>query len=204
MIVESSNENKLRSQMEKILHDFLDAAAHDPTLLSFAEKKHVISQYTISDLDLVFHIGFMSGEVITGLGAAPQPAEVKMKASAETFDGIFTGRINGNKAAMGGKLSFSGDVRLAMGMQRVQGDLIRLYTAARSHVEDLDFNASPTTAQIKQAALPVESGDLRQQLVKTIQELYETQLITATGGNLSTRIPDKLRSLDHPWSDIQR
>lgn len=194
MIVESSSENQLRSQMEKILHDFLDAAAHDPTLLSFAEKKHVISQYTISDLDLVFHIGFMSGEVITGLGAAPRPAEVKMKASAETFDGIFTGRINGNKAAMGGKLSFSGDVRLAMGMQRVQGDLIRLYTAARTHVQDLDFNASPTTAQIKQAALPVESGDLRQQLVKTIQELYETQLITATGGNLSARIPEKLEA----------
>lgn len=188
---ETLSVNKLRVQMEKILSDFLVGAAHDPTLIAFAEKRQVISQYTVSDLDLVFYIGFMKGEVLTGLGASPLPAEVRMKASAETLDGIFTGRINGNKAAMGGKLSFSGDVRLAMGMQRVQSDLVRLYTAARARAGDLDFTTIPTTTQTPKALIPAEPGDLRNQLVKTIQELYEAQLITATGGNLSARIPEK-------------
>jgi len=186
----TSNVEGTRARMEKIIQDFLISVIHDPSIIAFAAKKHVVSQYTVSDLDLVFHIGFRDGEVLAGLGAAPSPAEVRMKASAETLDGIFTGRINGNKAAMGGKLSFSGDVRLAMGMQRIQGDLIRLYSAARQNVGDADFSTVPTSIQVPQPAPSHEANDLRLLLVQTLRELYETQLITSTGGNLSVRIPD--------------
>jgi len=36
-----------------------------------------------------------------------------------------------------------------------------------------------------------EGRDLRQELVQTIVELYQVQLITATGGNLSVRVPGR-------------
>ncbi|MEW6567046.1 MAG: class II aldolase/adducin family protein [Chloroflexota bacterium] len=40
-----------------------------------------------------------------------------------------------------------------------------------------------------------EGNDLREELVQTVHELYSRQLITATGGNVSLRIPGS----DHLW-----
>ena len=54
--------------------------------------------------------------------------------SADVLDGMFTGRINAARAAMSGKLTFDGDTRLAMNIQRIQKDLTRLYRLARSEV----------------------------------------------------------------------
>ncbi len=47
---------------------------------------------------------------------------------------MLTGRVNAMRAAMTGKLTFSGDARMAMGIQRIQGDLSRVYTLAREEV----------------------------------------------------------------------
>lgn len=183
-----------RVQMERVLQAFLEKAKSDPALIAFAAGRKVISHYTVTDLGLEFYVGFRQGVVEAGLGPPVETAEVRMKASAETLDGILTGRISGNKAAMSGKLSFSGDVRLAMGMQRVQGDLIRLYTAAREEMGGIDFSAlrQKMAASLTTGGRSLEiPSDPRQELVEAVNELYALQLITATGGNLSLRIPEK-------------
>jgi len=181
----------VRGQMERILRRFCEQARADAALNAFAAKRRVISHYTLTDLGLEFYLGFWDGAVVADVGAPPQPAEVCMKASAETLDGILTGKISGNKAAMSGKLSFSGSVRLAMGLQRIQGDLIRLYTAARAEAGGIDL-ARPAP----KPAIGVPTGPLaldipedpRQELVQIAGELFQLQLLTATGGNLSVRI----------------
>lgn len=188
-----STEHAVRNTLEEILHRFCEKAVADPALRDFAARRRVMTHYTMIDVGLEFYVGFQDGQVVAGLGAPPTPAEVRMKATAEVLDGILTGRISGQKAAMSGKLSFSGDVRTAMGVQRVQGDLIRLYTAAREEAGGVDFAAmaaapAPTVAR----PVPVPTGeDPRAEMVRAINELYQLGLITATGGNVSVRVEDR-------------
>ena len=77
---------------------------------------------------------FDQGTVTASLGAPPIQAEVRIQAEASLLDGMLTGRVHAMRAAMSGKLVFSGDARLAMGIQRIQGDLSRLYTLSRQTV----------------------------------------------------------------------
>ncbi len=192
--VAMNTEHAVRNTVEELLRRFCEKAVADPALVAFAAKRRVTTHYTMTDLGLEFHIGFRDGEVFAGLGAPPAPAEVRMKATAEVLDGILTGRISGQKAAMSGKLSFSGDVRTAMGVQRVQGDLIRLYTAAREEVgvgqaESLPYTPVAAPARAAQAdSLRHIQEDPRAEMVRAINELYQLGLITATGGNVSVRI----------------
>ncbi|MFH0915885.1 MAG: NAD(P)-dependent oxidoreductase [bacterium] len=208
-----------KTQMERILRLFVGRAEGDSALIEFAAKHTVDSHYFINDLGLEFYIGFRDGRVITGLGAPAQRAEVRMKAKAETLDGILTGRLSGNKAAMTGKLSFSGDVRLAMGMQRIQGELIRLYSGAREDAGGLDLGATsvaPTTeAPATVATAPAMAAGpalapnlgraasgvaaaLREEMTRITEEMLAGQLITATGGNVSARIPGSSEVLITP------
>ncbi len=134
------------AQMERVLRLFLERAAADGALQAFAAKKSLVSHYVVSDLGLEFFIGFGDGRVLTGFGAPPEPAKMRLKAKGEVLDAILDGRLNGNKAAMTGKLSFSGDVRTAMGAQRVQKDFVRLYGAARAETGGIDFTAVAAAA----------------------------------------------------------
>jgi len=153
----------------------------------------------------------VDGRVEAGLGPPARPADAGLKARAEILDAIFSGSLSGNRAAMTGRLSFSGDVRLAMGMQRVQKDLIRLYTAAREECGGLRLEAAaersaaalsgppaaetavvsvePTTAAGREVAACSEGGrEARAELASVADELFAAGLITATGGNVSVRI----------------
>jgi L-ribulose-5-phosphate 4-epimerase len=188
------------SQMERVLRLFLERAIDDAALLAYAARRSVVSQYVVSDLGPEFFIGFRDGRVLAGMGAPPETAEVRLKAKGETLDAILSGRLNGNKAAMTGKLSFSGDVRLAMGMQRVQKDLVRLYSAAREEAGGIDFAAAAAPDEAAPAlpagaAPPPAPPDgsaaitLRAEVTRVAEELFAAQLITATGGNVSARIP---------------
>ncbi len=173
-----------RGRVERVLRLFCEKVRKDAALNALAARRRVITHYTLTDLGLEFYIGFREGQVIADVGAPPEPAEVRMKATAETLDGIFTGRLSGTKAAMGGKLAFSGDVRVAMGLQRIQGDLVRIYTEAREEAGGIDFS---TLAEPSRQP-PVGSEDPRPEMVQVIGELYRLGLITATGGNVSVRI----------------
>ncbi len=187
-------EHAIRHRVEEIVRRFCEKAVADPALRAFAARRRVMTHYTMTDLGLEFYIGFQDGEVVAGPGAPPTPAEVRMKATAEVLDSILTGRLSGQKAAMSGKLSFSGDVRTAMGVQRVQGDLIRLYSAAREEAGGVDFAAlatAPAPAAVARPAPAPIGEDPRAEMVRAINELYQLGLITATGGNVSVRVEER-------------
>ncbi|MCP4539963.1 MAG: hypothetical protein GY832_22715 [Chloroflexi bacterium] len=187
-----------KAQMERVLRAFVTHAANDPALQDFSTGQKVTMHYVVSDLGIEFYTSFHDGQVAGDMGAPPVPAQVRLKMKANVLDDMFTGRINATRAVMTGKISFSGDTRLAMEMQRIQKDLNRLYTLARKKVGagDLDLTPAlettppPTPAATTAAsAIPSPSNGLREQMVKIVTALYTTGLITATGGNVSARIP---------------
>ena len=106
-----------------------------------------------------------------GVGDPPEKPQVTLKMRADILDKLLTGRENGPKAAMSGKLSFIGDTIKAMSLQRIQKDLNRLYTEVRAEVGNLDAlfersahegpaQSNPPPAEALTAAAP--SGDGRQ------------------------------------------
>jgi autoinducer 2 (AI-2) kinase len=125
---------------------------------------------------------------------------------------MLTGRRNAMQAAMTGDLSFSGDTAKAMTLQQINADLARVYRAARAEVGDPgDLAALPdprAAAAVAPAPGPVAvlepaapasaipAGDVRHEMCRIVTELYAAQLITATGGNVSTRNPD---APDEAW-----
>jgi autoinducer 2 (AI-2) kinase len=113
---------------------------------------------------------------------------VQLRLAADVLDGMFTGRVNAMQAAMDGRLSFAGDAAKAMTLQHIQGALARCWRGARDEVGDpgdLSRLGAPGTAPRS----PEPDDALRAELVRVVNELYAQQLITATGGNVSARIP---------------
>ena len=103
---------------------------------------------------------------------------------------MFTGRVNPMQAAMDGKLSFTGDTAKAMTLQHLQRDLAECYGAARAEVGDPgDLTATEGGAGGPAAA--VAADDPRVTLIQVVNELYAQSLITATGGNVSVRVPGR-------------
>ncbi len=128
--------NETRSKMGAILKEFTAGIAADPEMAAFAKGKNVVFIFTIKDLDQSFFMSFLDGKVGAGLEAPPREPDVKLKMSADILDGMFTGRVNATKAATSGKLSFSGDTGKAMSFIRIQGNMSKLYSAARQKIGD--------------------------------------------------------------------
>jgi putative sterol carrier protein len=121
-------------QIEPVLAQFLVHAADDPALQEFSQGRQLTTHYALSEPEIEFYLSFDDGAVSGELGAPETPAQVRLEARAEVLDGMFTGRINAMRAAMTGRLRFSGDTKLAISIQQIQDDLQRLYCAARSQV----------------------------------------------------------------------
>jgi ribulose-5-phosphate 4-epimerase/fuculose-1-phosphate aldolase len=101
-------------------------------------------------------------------------------------------------------MKFSGDIHKAMQMQQIQKDIMQIYSEARDKIGDpgdltkltpksiTDTVPAPTIPNPQNAIIPsepvVDAGDERDELVDALKELYEKNLITATGGNLSVRV----------------
>jgi autoinducer 2 (AI-2) kinase len=186
-----------QGKMVRILEKFTQNLAGDPDLAAASKGKDVLMHFTLRDLEeQVFYVHFADAGVTSALGEPPSEPHVRLKMEADTFDGMFTGRISGNKAAMTGKLSFSGDTRKAMSLQRFTKLMSGLYQAARDEVGDpgdlAQLGEAPAAppdaapaAYHPQASAKV--GDVRDELLQINNELYERGLVTATGGNVSVR-----------------
>ena len=122
------------AQMQDVLRAFIGHATRDPALRAFASGQQVTTHYVLTDRRLEFYVRFQDGAVTGDLGSPPAPAEVRLEMEADVLDGMFTGRINAARAAVSGKISFDGDTRQALGIQRIQKDLNRLYNLARAEV----------------------------------------------------------------------
>jgi autoinducer 2 (AI-2) kinase len=177
-----------RETLRSIVEGFAKRIAAPGGLERFAAGRDVTLHFHVTDLGQGFWFRLRDGRVTSGLGAPDAPADVQLKLAAEVFDGMFTGRANPMQAAMEGRLSFAGDTAKAMSLQEFQGDLSRLYQAARAEVGDPGDLAALGAAG-PAAAAPAGAGDVRHEMVAVIQELYAIQVITATGGNVSARIP---------------
>jgi autoinducer 2 (AI-2) kinase len=201
--------NDVRARMEQLFGDFTQRMNRDEKILSFAEGRQVTARYELTDIKISFYTAFDRGTVRCGMGDPPEKPQVTLKMKADILDKLFTGKENGPKAAMTGKLSFIGDTIKAMSLQRIQKDFNRLYSEARAEVKDLDAifervaNAQPTQKHAPAAAkvaTPAPNGvaedrivacDIRAELIRAVEEMYAHGLITATGGNVSVRIPGK-------------
>ena len=181
--------------MRRILAAFTQAVAADERLRAFAQDKDVTLHFTLTDLPLSFFLRLRAGSVASDLGEPDTPAEVELKMPAATLDGMFTGRVNPMQEALGGRLAFRGDTVKAMTLQQVQGELSARYQEARATVGDpgdLAALAAPAgAAPGPAAATPTSGDDVRAQIVRIVHELYEAGMITATGGNVSARIPGR-------------
>ncbi len=122
------------SEVEEVLRRFLARASDDPALQEFGREREMTTHYVLHEPELEFYIHFQRGQVTCGLGPPPSPAEVRLETKADVLDGMFTGRINAMRAAMTGRLSFGGDAKLAITIQKIQDDLCRLYVEAREEV----------------------------------------------------------------------
>jgi autoinducer 2 (AI-2) kinase len=180
---------EVRDPMQRILARFAEGIAGDEALAAFATDQDVTLHFTLSDLGLEIYFR-LRGEVSAGLGAPEEPADVQLRMKADVLDGMFTGRVNAMQSAMEGRLSFTGDTVKAMALQQLQRDLSRLYRAAREEVGDPgDLASLPDPGKAQAARVPVAAGDIREELVASVRELYAQELITATGGNVSVRVP---------------
>jgi ketol-acid reductoisomerase len=122
------------SELEDVLEVFVGEAVDDPALQAFAEGRDLMTSYIVPDVDLAFYLGFHEGEVTGGLGDPPSEVDVRLFLDAVTLDGMLSGTLNPVGAALSGDIIFEGEARPAMSVQRVQGDLIRLYKQARAAV----------------------------------------------------------------------
>lgn len=195
--------------MRKILEQFVANIRTDEKMVEASRGKNLVMHFTVKDLDQTFYLSFVDGEMQADLGEPATSPHVRLKMNTEILDGMFTGRISGNKAAMTGKLSFSGDTRKAMAFQRFQKDMSRLYQAAREQIGDpgdlaqlrIQPAAAPlanTGAETYAPAAPavVKVGDIRDEILQITNELYTKGLITATGGNISARTDE---NPEHVW-----
>jgi autoinducer 2 (AI-2) kinase len=176
--------------MERLLHAFVTGFQGDAALRSLGTDKDVTLHFVLSDLDLACWLRLRAGALAGGLGQPDPAADVQLKMRGEIFDGVFTGVTNPMQAAMDGRLSFSGDTVKAMTLAELQEDLCRVYRQSRQAVGDPgDLASLAPSSPDGASARPVRPGDLRHELVEVVGELYAKQVVTATGGNVSVRIP---------------
>ncbi|MBW2448268.1 MAG: class II aldolase/adducin family protein [Deltaproteobacteria bacterium] len=177
--------------MAKIVSGFVEGIVTDEALVRFSADKDVTLHFLLTDLPLEFHFRLQDGAVTGDVTAPAETPELELRLRADVLDGMFTGRVNPMQEAMSGGLSFSGDTAKAMTLQQIQGDLSRVYAAVRDAAGDPgDLASLPRPGGVGTApASHAGDGDVRHALVAAVGELYGQELITATGGNVSARVP---------------
>lgn len=136
-----------------ILERFLEKLAIDDSARAFAKSNKVSFQFILKNTAIQFFMGFADGNIRSGMGEAPFKPDVTVKMDADTFDGMFTGRVDGRKAFSDGKLSVAGNMLKAMAMQKL--DFGPLYAATRDEmggVGDLTSLGKPVEVNVPAVA----------------------------------------------------
>ena len=120
-----------KEEMQAVIERFIDNLSKDEAIAKRSKGLKVSLGFEIPDMDLSFHTEFMDGVVSGGIGEADPPSMVFLEMDNETFDGMFTGEIDGASAAMSGAMTFSGDMSAAMGLQVLQEDMGRVYLTSK-------------------------------------------------------------------------
>ena len=194
----------LREGMSRQLEAWGRAVSASEELAAEAENNQVTMQFELRDLALTFYLQLADDGASAGLGAIAGGADVRLSMGAAIFDGMFGGELNAMEAAMDGRLSFTGDAGKAMTLQHLEPLLAATYKAAREEAGDLgDLSAlaAPTTAEDGRShgsgtagpgaggrAGSADGGEAAAALCEVVDELYASGLITATGGNVTTRV----------------
>jgi ketol-acid reductoisomerase len=121
-------------QLEQVVRQFVAHAGNDPALKAFARDHRMTVHYVVCDGKLEFHMDFGEGVVGGGLGPPASGSDLRLTVEAELLDSMLTGQTNAMRAALTGRLTFEGNARQAMALQRIQDDLIRIYSEARQRV----------------------------------------------------------------------
>ena len=194
----------LREGMSRQLEAWGRAVSASEELAAEAENNQVTMQFELHDLSLTFYLQLTANGASAGLGAIAGGADVCLSMGAAIFDGMFGGELNAMEAAMDGRLSFIGDAGKAMTLQHLEPLLAVTYKAAREEVGDLgDLSALAALTTVEDGRSPgngtagpgdggragsSDGDEAATALCEVVDELYASGLITATGGNVTTRV----------------
>ncbi len=116
----------------KIIDRFLKDLSRDESAQAFAQKHKVSFRFSIKDTDIQFYLSFADGTIASGMGEPPFKPDVNVKVDADTFDGIFTKRVEGVQAFKSGKLNLGGNFLKATAILNM--DFSAVYIRARESV----------------------------------------------------------------------
>lgn len=199
---------------EATLAKFMENLGKDPKIIEFSKGKKIAYSFAIKELGSQFYFDFQDGVVKAAFGDCPDPVDVKLKMSLENLIGIISGRANATKLAMGGKLSFSGDTAKALTLSRLVMSEVYAKTCselgisgeassfagtdsggaakAPTSASSVGVAAAPASAPAAPAqAATQKTGDVRDEMLQILNELYALGLVTSTGGNVSARVEGK-------------
>lgn len=120
--------------MKSVLAKWVDKLKKDPKIAKASEDLDVTIAFKLDDYDLQVYTEFVHGKIGGGLGESDPPSMVLMTMSNETFDGMWTGEVDAEAAAMSGEMQFSGEMNAAMGLQALYEDLARLYIESKTEL----------------------------------------------------------------------
>ncbi|MCB1703904.1 MAG: class II aldolase/adducin family protein [Halioglobus sp.] len=187
---------EIAANMRRILQRFCAGMTADPALTAFSADREVTLHFTAHDLDLQFYLSLQRGRVVSALGSPDTAAEVQLQMRGEILDGMFNGSVDAMECAMNGELSFIGDAAKAMTLQHMQSDMERVYRAARAQAGDPgDWSSVIPAGQAAATSADPDAPDIRREMVCVMEELYQSGVITATGGNISVRVPGSAEEL---------
>jgi autoinducer 2 (AI-2) kinase len=190
-----------RGAWEALFAEFVARLPGDDAVRRFSASKNVMVRYHVTDVDVVFHTGFIGDPPQAGMGEPPVTPHLTLRMTSAVLDDVFMERISGMKAAMSGRMAFSGNTMRAMALQRVQRDLNRVYRTAREATGEPPPIAaapvSPPSVASHRSAAPTANGqqptavagDERDGMLALVNELFAAHLLTSTGGNVSIRRP---------------
>jgi len=192
-----------------LIEKFIVYLEKEPESAEFAKGKNVTFLFTLKETNQIFYFSFIDGVVKTGLGEPSNAPDIKIKMPCLSFDNIVTGKLGVTKAAMSGKLSYSGDTTKALAIQKLNmnnayqkaiaelgdpGDLSMISASSSVSATKTTASASPVQPSAAPISVPAQVskiGDIRDEILEVLNELFLKGLITATGGNISTRVEGK-------------